>query len=116
MFDFIFKRTTAQTQATPNAPGAADAGAAAAAAADSTSRRDEQAQRAAVQLEFKGPRAGVIARTQDRLLRTANVLCRGSCKTPRDLRLRRPSRGVLEGENACLTAVLCNDDRISILG
>jgi len=58
MFDFIFKRTTAQTQATPNAPGAADAGAAAAAAADSTSRRDEQAQRAAA---LAGDEAGAVA-------------------------------------------------------
>lgn len=58
MFDFIFKRTTAQTQATPNAPGAADTGAAAAAAADSTSRRDEQAQRAAA---LAGDEAGAVA-------------------------------------------------------
>ncbi|KQN70488.1 hypothetical protein ASF04_11610 [Duganella sp. Leaf61] len=58
MFDFIFKRTTAQTQATPNAPGAAAAGAAAAAAADSTSRRDEQAQRAAA---LAGDEAGAVA-------------------------------------------------------
>ncbi|TYQ21601.1 UNVERIFIED_ORG: uncharacterized protein DUF349 [Zoogloea ramigera] len=57
MFDFIFKRTTAQTQATPNAPGAADTGAAAA-AADSTSRRDEQAQRAAA---LAGDEAGAVA-------------------------------------------------------
>ncbi|KQQ40019.1 hypothetical protein ASF61_04225 [Duganella sp. Leaf126] len=48
MFDFIFKRTTAPTQATPNAPGAAEAGATATpAAADSASRRDAQTQRAA---------------------------------------------------------------------
>lgn len=58
MFDFIFKRTTAQTQATPNVPGAADTGAAAAAAADSTSRRDEQAQRAAA---LAGDEAGAVA-------------------------------------------------------
>ena len=58
MFDFIFKRTTAQTQATPNAPGAAETGAAASAAADSTSRRDEQAQRAAA---LAGDEAGAVA-------------------------------------------------------
>ena len=58
MFDFIFKRTTAQTQATPNAPGAAETGAAASAAAASTSRRDEQAQRAAA---LAGDEAGAVA-------------------------------------------------------
>lgn len=58
MFDFIFKRTTAQTQATPNAPGAAETGAAASATADSTSRRDEQAQRAAA---LAGDEAGAVA-------------------------------------------------------
>jgi hypothetical protein len=60
MFDFIFKRTTAQTQATPNATGGPGQGAAAlgATAAESTSRRDEQAQRAAA---LAGDEAGAVA-------------------------------------------------------
>lgn len=58
MFDFIFKRTTAPTQATPNATGGPDQGAAAAGANDSTSRRDEQAQRAAA---LAGDEAGAVA-------------------------------------------------------
>ena len=58
MFDFIFKRTTAQAQATPNATGGPDQGAAASGAGDSTSRRDEQAQRAAA---LAGDEAGAVA-------------------------------------------------------
>jgi len=58
MFDFIFKRTTAPAQVTPNATGGPDQGAAAAGANDSTSRRDEQAQRAAA---LAGDEAGAVA-------------------------------------------------------
>jgi hypothetical protein len=58
MFDFIFKRTTAQAQATPHATGGTDQGAAASGASDSTSRRDEQAQRAAA---LAGDEAGAVA-------------------------------------------------------
>ncbi|MET0323209.1 MAG: DUF349 domain-containing protein, partial [Duganella sp.] len=59
MFDFIFKRTTAPSQATPSATGATAAPEqGAATAAESTSRRDEQAQRAAA---LAGDEAGAVA-------------------------------------------------------